>query len=49
MFSGVATTKLPELSCLTTNTGLTRCSTREGFTWLSNVADPTWKKFDGPL
>ncbi|KAK3688778.1 hypothetical protein B0T22DRAFT_512543 [Podospora appendiculata] len=46
LFNGISTTTLPKLACITGRDGLSACSTDENKTWLSEVADVTWKTLD---
>ncbi|KAK3353989.1 hypothetical protein B0T25DRAFT_480581 [Lasiosphaeria hispida] len=43
VFNGIATTKLPELDCETTSTGLTQCRTQDGYGWVAEVSGVTWR------
>ncbi|KAK3948326.1 hypothetical protein QBC32DRAFT_373646 [Pseudoneurospora amorphoporcata] len=45
-FSGVATTKLPQLECEETDHGLARCVSAQGYTWTSAVSNVTWKSLE---
>ncbi|KAK3399813.1 hypothetical protein B0T20DRAFT_169606 [Sordaria brevicollis] len=46
-FTGVATTKLPQLECAEdTDYGLTRCLSAPGYTWTSSVSNVTWRSLE---
>ncbi|KAK3312170.1 hypothetical protein B0H66DRAFT_608445 [Apodospora peruviana] len=47
LFSGIATTTLPKLNCVTAASGLSTCGTSQGYTWISEVANTTWRTLDG--
>ncbi|KAK3323236.1 hypothetical protein B0T19DRAFT_462686 [Cercophora scortea] len=46
LFTGISTTTLPKLRCVTGRDGLSACTTDENYTWLSEVANVTWKTLD---
>lgn len=49
LFSGVATTKLPELDCVTTAAGVTRCRSKDGLGWTAEVNDVVWRTEHKPV
>ncbi|KAK0732210.1 hypothetical protein B0H67DRAFT_478554 [Lasiosphaeris hirsuta] len=44
VFNGIATAKLPELDCeKSASSGLIQCRTQDGYGWVAEVSDATWR------
>ncbi|KAK0621994.1 hypothetical protein B0T17DRAFT_509287 [Bombardia bombarda] len=46
LFSGIATTTLPKLDCVTASSGQSVCTTSQGYTWVSETSNVTWRALE---